>query len=302
MNKAMVNLFFLKTFVTAAQMGSFRLAAEKNNITQPALSQQMRILEKTLNCVLFERSSKKIVLTADGQIFMSYAQQILGLYDNAKTEIAEHHNRFTGVIHILSIYTMGLYQLNPIMQHLLKKYPGININLEYSHSDTIYEAIKAGTADFGLVAYPKPKLGMIVKIFAHEELVLVQSNKHNFFKKKNVQLQDLNNVRFIGFDPKTLTGETIHKYLAAKGIKLNIIKEYENIETIKNAINVGMGCSILPKSTVTQEIQAKTFDMIKVKGLDIKRPLAIIHNSNKVFSNSTRLFYEMINSKFANKS
>lgn len=297
----MINLFFIKTFVAAAQTGSFRLAAEKNNITQPAVSQHIRILERTLNCILFERSAKKVVLTADGQIFMSYAQQILDLYEDAKTEIAEHHNRYTGVIHILSIYTMGLYQLNPIMQHLLKKYPGININLEYCHSDEIYEAIKAGTADFGLVAYPKPKAGCVVKIFTHEDLVLVQSHKHNFFKKRNVRLQDLNNIKFIGFDPKTLTGEAIHKYLAAKGIKLNIIKEYENIETIKNAINVGMGCSILPKSTVTQEIQTKVFNMISVKGLDIKRPLAIIHNNNKVFSNSTRLFYEMINSKFTRK-
>ncbi|MBF0489088.1 MAG: LysR family transcriptional regulator [Candidatus Omnitrophica bacterium] len=295
----MINLFFIKTFISVAQTGSFRLAAEKNNITQPAVSQHIRLLEKRLRCVLFERSSKKITLTSDGLIFISYAQQILELYENAKTKISENNNQFTGDIHIISIYTMGLYQLKPIMQHLLKKYPGININLEYGYHDAIYEAIKKRTADFGLVAYPKPMSGCMFKIFAEEEMVLVQSNKHHFFKKRNVQLKELNGISFVGLDSKTPTGAAIHQYLVSKDIQLNLIKESENIETIKNAVDVGIGCSILPKSTVLQEVKNKTFDIIQVKGLDIKRPLAILYSNKKIFSKSTRLFYEMIHKDYS---
>ena len=290
----MFNLFFLKTFITVAQTGSFRLAAEKNNITQPAVSQHIHILEKKLHCTLFERSTKRVVLSADGQIFMTYAQQILDLYANAKIKIAENNKQYTGDIHIVSIYTMGLYQLKPVLQHLLKKYPGININLEYEHHNAVYEAVKKGTADFGLVAYPKHLKDCTVKIFAHEDLVIVQSHKHRFFKKKNIQFKDLNGVPFVGFDDKTLTGETIHQYFIDKKIKLNIIKEYENIETIKNAVDVGMGYSVLPKSTVLAEVKNKTFDIIHVDGLDLKRPLAIIYSNRKIFSTSARLFLDMI--------
>ncbi len=295
----MINLFFIKTFIAVAQTGSFRLAAEKNNITQPAVSQHILLLEKKLRCTLFERSSKKIVLTADGQIFMSYAQQMLELYDTAKAKISENNNRYMGVIHIVSIYTMGLYQLKPIMQHLLKKYPGITINLEYCYHDAVYEAIKKGTADFGLVAYPKPMAGCTVKVFDEEELVLVQSHKHKFFKKNHVQLKNLNGLPFVGLDTKTPTGLATQKYLLSKGVKLNLVKEYENIETVKDAIDVGIGYSVLPKSTITQEIKNKSFDIIQASGLDIKRPLAIIYSNKKVFLKSTRLFYEMINKKYS---
>ncbi len=291
----MINLFFFKTFISVAETGSFRLAAEKNNITQPAVTQHIQILEKHFHCILFERSLKKIVLTPDGQILMSYARQMLEVYANAHSKITENNKHYAGTIHIVSIYTMGLYQLKPILQHLLKKYPDINVNLEYMHQDDIYEAIKKGTADFGLVAYPKPMPGCTVKIFSEEDLVLVQSKLHPLLKKRNLRLEDLNGVDFIGFDTTTQTGKAIEQYLHDKSIRPNIIKVYSNIETIKNAIDVGVGCSILPISTVTQEIKSKSFDILPVKDMNFKRPLSIIYKNQKVFSKATQLFYDMIN-------
>ncbi len=290
----MINLFFLKTFITVAQTGSFRVAAEKNNITQPAVTQHIRILERTLHCVLFERTSRKIILTADGQIFMSYAQQILELYEESRNKILENKNQCTGTIHIYSVYTMGLYQLKPIMQKLLSKNPGININLEYAHRDAIYEAIKLGKADFGLVAYPKPMPGCTSKVFTQEELILVQSHKHRIFKKKTIEKKDLEGKNFVGFDASTTTGEDIQHYFASQNIRLNIIKEYQNIETIKNSIDIGLGFSILPKSTVLQEIKNKTFDVITVKDFYNNTATTEIYTNKKTFSKSARLFLNLL--------
>ncbi len=297
----MTNLFFFKTFIAVAETGSFRLAAEKNNITQPAVTQHIQSLEKEFHCVLFERSLNKITLTPDGQILMTYARQLLEIYANAHLKISENNKHFAGTIHIVSIYTMGLYQLKPILQHLLKKYPGINVNVEYMHQDDIYAAIKKGAADFGLIAYPKVMPGCTIKIFSEEEMILVQSHKQPIFKKKTITLQEINDINFIGFDTVTQTGKAIEQYLNTKNISVNIVKEDSNIETIKNAIDVGLGCSILPKTTVLQEIRNKSFDVIHVKGMNIKRPLAIIYKNQKVFSTSTRLFYEMINKAQSNK-
>lgn len=295
----MTNLFFIKTFVSVVHTGSFRLAAEKNHITQPAVSQHIRSLEKRLNCVLLERSSKKVVLTPAGHVFMTYALAILENYETARLKIAEIDDQDFGVIHIVSIYTMGLYLLKPVMQHLLKKYPKINFQLEYVQHDSIYEIIKNGQADFGLVAFPKDSPFCSYKIFTQEPLVLVQSRKHPFFRKKLISLKDLSGAKFVSLGHQTPTGQAIHRFFKEQSIPINVVKEDNNIETVKNSVDVGMGCAILPRSTVMQEVKAGTFDIVKIRGSSITRPLAIIHNKKKVFSRSAKLFYDMIqNSRF----
>ncbi len=290
----MTNLFFIKTFVSVAQTGSFRLAAERNHITQPAVSQHIRSLEQRLNCVLLERSSKKVVLTPAGQIFMTYALLILENYETARSKIADIDNQDSGMIHIVSIYTMGLYLLKSVMQHLLKNHPNINFQLEYVQHDAIYEIIKNGQADFGLVAFPKETPSCTHKVFTEERLVLVQSRRHPFFKKRTIDLNDLEGIKFVSLGSQTPTGKAIHRFFEKQGAALNVVKEDNNIETIKNSVDVGMGCAILPKSTVAQEVKSRTFDIIDIKNFTITRPLAVIHNKKKVFSRSARLFYEMI--------
>jgi len=295
----MVDLFFLKTFLSIAESGSFRSAAQKNNISQPAVSQQMRILERKFNTVLFERSAKKVLLTPGGQILLRYAQQMLQLYKNAEAEIQHMNTHWIGLIKIASIYSMGLYQLKPLIQQFMKKYPGINIHLEYHQHDIIYEMVRNGTIDFGLVAFPKQAQGIRINIYDEDELVLVQSMKRPLIKAKKIGLQDLNGVNFIALDRKTPTGAQIFTSFQAAGAQPTIVEEYDNIETIKNTIELGRGCAVLPKRTISQELKTKMFKVVPLKDFNLKRPLAILTSKTKVFTKSTQAFYDLINKKIA---
>lgn len=290
----MVHLFFIKTFVAVAKTGSFRSAAIENNITQPAVSQHIRQLENRLNCKLFERTAKKIMLTEAGKIFLTSAEELLKLYENAKSQIEELSSSSTGSIRIASIYSMGLYLLKPVMQHFLKEYPGINIQLEYRQNERIYEMVRNDTVDFGLVALPEQKPGLTIKVFAFDKLLLVQSRQHPFFKRKHIELAQLDNVKMVGLDPKTPTGRMILEFLHTREISPDVIKKSDNIETLKNAVEIGMGCAILPESTLGYELKNKIFDKIAVTGLNLTRPLAILYNSKKTFNRPSRLFYEML--------
>ena len=293
----MIDLFFVKSFIAVAQTGSFRLAAERNNITQPAVSQHIHILEQKLNCSLFERSSRKTILTPAGKVFFGYAQQMLDAYQNAYTEIEKMNNLSAGSISVASIYSIGLYQLKPIIQHFLKKYPKINIHLEYSHHNTVYQMVKEKLVDFGLIAFPKEMPGFQTKIFTYDQLVLVQSPKHRFFKKnEKVELKKLNDVNFVGFDTATPTGQAINQFFKGHDVRINLVKEYENIDTVKNAIEVGLGCSILPKMTISKELKDSTLEIIALQGFDLKRPLAIVHKNQKVFTKAAKIFLESITS------
>ena len=290
----MINLFYLKTFVAVTKTLSFRVAAERNFITQPAVSQHIRIIEKKLNVTLFERRGKNILLTSAGKAFLPYAENILKQYEDAQAHIRELENKFGGTIRVATIYSIGLYELKPAVQKFLKKYPQVNLHLEYQKSSTIYEMVSNRTVDFGMVAFPQKRNGVVAQTFAEDELVLAQSPQQRILPKRTIALKDLEGVKLIGFAADTATGKVIQHFFAARKIRPDIRHEYDNIELIKSAVILGLGCALLPKKTILRELKDRTLETVNVPGLDIKRPIGVLYPGNKIFTKTTRTFYEML--------
>lgn len=290
----MVDLFFLKTFVAITKTNSFRIAAERNHVTQPAVSQHIQILEKKLGAKLFERHGKKITLTPAGKIFLPYAENILKQYEEAKSHIHELDHKFNDTIHIATIYSIGLYELESIIRKFFKKYPKINLHLEYQPNASIYEMIFNRTIDFGLVAYPQKKTGIVSKTFTDDSLVCVQSPTRRTIPKKHIASKDLDGVKFIDFARTTPTGKFINQFFASKKILPNIVHEYDNIELIKSAAILGLGYAILPKKTIVRELKERSLEIIRVNGLNLRRPLGVLHPEKKIFTKSTKAFYETL--------
>ncbi|MBI4352798.1 MAG: LysR family transcriptional regulator [Candidatus Omnitrophica bacterium] len=290
----MVNLFFLKTFVDVAKVGSLRAAAYKNYVSQPAVTQHIQLLEEKLQCKLFERQKKKVLLTPCGRVFLASAENILKLYEEAKMKVGETQNRFEGTIRIATIYSIGLYELQPLIRSFLRRYPKIDIHLEYQPFNKIYEMVMNQSVDFGFVAFPKRKYGVISETFAEEELVLAQSPHHPVIPKKKTALRELNQAKFVAFRMETPTRGAIDEFLKKNGAEPRVVNEYDNIETLKSAILLGLGCSIVPKNTILRELKDRALETIPLQGLSLKRPLGILHHKGKAFTRSTQDFYEMI--------
>lgn len=297
----MINLFFIKTFVAVAKTGSFRIAAERNFITQPAVSGHIRILENRLNCVLLERRGKKVVLTACGEKFLVYAQELLQLYQEAKLQVDLVNNRSSGLIRVGTIYSIGFYELKSFLKVFLRKYPNINVQLEYYQNHQIYELILNRKIDFGLVAYPKPIKGIKSNIFTKDKLVLIQSRENKIFPKKIFPLEKLNHQKFISLSSETPTGAKISRFLSAKKIYPDIVHEYDNIETLKSVTETGMGCSIVPNNTIKEEVRNKTLEILSPQSLDLSRDIAIIYPQGKNFTKAMKLFHSMLLNKFTVK-
>ena len=290
----MVDLFFIKTFVTAAKTSSFRVAADRNSVTQPAVSQHIRILERKLDTTLFERQGRKVCLTHAGKTFLPYAENILKQYEEAKMRIKESENKFKGTIRIATIYSIGLYELQPTIKVFFRKYPDINLHIEYQHNASIYEMVLNRTIDFGLVAFPQPRNGIVTKTFLEDKLVLVQPPMHRIVKKRKLSLKDLDGLAFIAFSALTPTGKAIGQFLSNHNIYPDIIHEYDNIELIKSAVILGMGCALVPQHTITRELKERSLETISVDGLDLKRPLGLLYPEGKVFTKSTQAFCEIM--------
>ncbi len=290
----MVHLFYLKTFITVTKTRSFTITAERNAITQPAISQHIRILERTLETTLFERRGKTISLTPAGQAFLPYAENILKQYEEAKMRVRETDNKFSGTIRIATIYSVGLYELKTAVGKFIKKYPDIHLHMEYHHNTAIYEMVLNRSVDFGIVAFPKKKNGIVTETFVEDNLVFVQSPLHQIIKKKNIALNDLEQVKFISFSPTIPTGKTIYRFFSDKRIHPNILHEYDNIELIKNAAVLGLGCALLPRNTIDRELKDRSLEIISVEGLNIQRPVGILYPKGNIFTKSTRTFYDML--------
>src|SRR5689334_1693111 len=145
----------LKVFCDLAETESFTKAAQINNVTQSAVSQQISSLERQFKCLLIERSKKKFRLTREGEVLYDYSKQIVQTYDLLHSKIQEMKDIVAGTIRIATIYSIGLHELPPYIKKLLSSYPSVNVHVEYRRANQVYEDVLGNVVDLGLVSYPE---------------------------------------------------------------------------------------------------------------------------------------------------
>jgi LysR family transcriptional regulator, transcriptional activator of the cysJI operon len=280
----------LKVFCDLAETESFTKAAQINEITQSAVSQQVSALERTFRALLIERSKKKFRLTREGEILYDYAKQLINLYESLYNKLQEVRDIVSGTIRVSTIYSIGLHELPPYLKKFLKAYPTVNVHVEYRRSNQVYEGVLGNTDDLGLVAYPvkDPKLEIVP--LRKDTLVLVCHPKHHLAKKDGVSLADLSGEKFVAFEPDIPTRKAIDKILKDAAVNVETVMEFDNIETVKRAVEIGAGISIVPQSTVAQEVSKHTLEAVTLENGTLSRPLAVIYKRSKVLSPAMKHF------------
>lgn len=280
----------LKVFCDLSETESFTRAAQINEITQSAVSQQISSLERQFKSLLIERSKKKFRLTREGQVLYEYSKQIIQTYDSLHSRLQEIKDIISGTIRVATIYSIGLHDLPPYLKKFLKSFPTVNVHVEYRRANQVYEDVLGNVVDLGLVAYPTkdPKLELVP--LRKDALVLICHPKHPLAKNKSVKLSQLNGQKFIGFEPDIPTRKAIDKILKDNNVEVQTVMEFDNIETVKRAVEIEAGVSIVPQGTITQEVSKQTLSELKIEGLDLYRPLAAIYKKNKVLSPAMKQF------------
>ena len=292
----------LKVFCDLAETESFTKAAQINEITQSAVSQQVSALERTFKALLIERSKKKFRLTREGEILYEYAKQIINQYDSLYNKLQEVRDVVCGTIRVSTIYSIGLHDLPPYLKKFLKSYQTVNVHVEYRRSNQVYEDILGNADDLGLVAYPvkDPKLEVVP--LRKDKLVLICHPKHPLAKNDNVSLKDLAGQRFVAFEPDIPTRKAIDKAFKDAGVEVQTAMEFDNIETVKRAVEIDAGISIVPASTVAQEVAKHTLEAVELDNGSLSRPLAVIYKKNKVLSPAMKQFIATLKGEAAAKT
>ncbi|HSY42997.1 MAG TPA: LysR family transcriptional regulator [Candidatus Acidoferrum sp.] len=284
----------LKVFCDLAETESFTKAAQINGVTQSAVSQQISALERTFKSLLIERSKKKFRLTREGQTLYDYSKQIIQSYESLHSKLQELKDIISGTIRVATIYSIGLHDLPPYIKRFMKSYPTVNVHVEYRRANQVYEDVLSNVVDIGLVAYPmkEPKLEIVP--LRKEPLTLICHPTHPFAKHKDVKLKALAGQKIIGFEPDIPTRKALDKILKEHGVEVKHVMEFDNVETVKRAVEIDAGISIVPMGTVQQEISKQTLVAVPIEDGDFFRPLAAIYKKNKVLSPAMKQFLTIL--------
>jgi DNA-binding transcriptional LysR family regulator len=292
----------LKVFCDLAETESFTKAALINQITQSAVSQQVSALERTFKALLIERSKKKFRLTREGEILYDYSKQLINTYDSLFNKVQEVRDVVGGNIRVSTINSIGIHDLPPYLKKFLKAFPNVNVHVEYRRSNQVYDDVLGNADDLGLVAYPvkDPKLEIVP--LRKDKMVVICHPKHPLAKSENIAFKDLAGQKFIAFEPDIPTRKAIDKAFKEAGVEVDTVMEFDNIETVKRAVEIDAGISIVPQTTITQEVAKHTLESIELDGGSLARPLAAIYKKNKVLSPAMKQFINTLKGEPAGKA
>lgn len=288
-----MNLDSLRVFCEVARQRSFSKAAEKLDVTQSAVSQAVQQVEREISSQLIDRSRRPLCLTPSGDRFYTAAREILELYERTIVEIHELENDVVGPITVASIYSVGLYHADAIGR-FMASYPRATVRLQYLRPNLVVEAVLSGEATLGLISYPKPTKDLSVVPWREEEMVFVCPPNHPLSGRESIRLEEAAAHPIIGFDPDLEIRKRIDAAFRKKKLDARVVLEFDNIETVKQAVQVGAGVSFLPEETVKQAAIAGALSISKLDPADLRRPVGVIFRRAKPLSTAAVKFIESL--------
>ena len=285
----------LKTFCDLVESGSFSRAARLNFISQSAVSQQLKALETRYGRPLVERGGHRgVAPTEAGRVFYDHSRELLERFRVMEERLRERDGVIAGTVRIATVYSIGLHTLPPYVTRFMKARPQVNVHIEYSRTDKVCEACAGSTIDIGIVAFPLRRPGVAVVPWREEALVLVCSPGHRLARRHKSSLAQLRGENFVAFERDIPTRKTIDRILREHQVAVNTVMEFDNIETIKRSVEVGSGISILPDSTVVNEVKTGLLARVEFSEGPFTRTIGIVYRRGRTLSAAAQEFVRLL--------
>jgi DNA-binding transcriptional LysR family regulator len=288
-----MNLETAKIICSLVELKSFSHTADLHSISQSAVSQQIAQIELDHKIQLFDRKKRPIELTGAGEVFYRACKDILERYDQMASELTQL-NQSSCKIRLAAIFSIGMHTLQPYIKRFISIYPDINLSVEYSDAKDIYEKLLRGSIDIGVVAIPRRDRNLQVLPFEDEPLMLVCPPEHPLANCTEIDIHQIQSEKFVAFAVDVPTRSLIDSILARYGVNIRIATEFDNIETIKRAIEIGTGISILPKSSLRTELAAGSLKAISFSNENFYRSTGIIIRKDRTLSKAARHLIDLM--------
>jgi DNA-binding transcriptional LysR family regulator len=284
----------IKVFCDLASLRSFSKAAVANDRSQPAVSRIVHELEQRLGGKLVDRSCRPLQLTPLGQAYYEGCKQLLERFAELEASLMRSPPALGITIHVAAIYSVGLGDMGQYVQRFEAQHPHAKVHIDYVHPDQVYERIEEGVADFGLVSFPRHSREWVVHPWRDEVMVVACSPRHPLSKQVSVRLPDLDGQKYIAFEKNLVIRKEVDRFLREHDVAVEIVHEFDNIESIKRDIEVGHGLALLPEPMLRQEVQTGSLRALPLEGARLVRPLGIIHRRRPVPGSAVKAFIDLL--------
>ena len=284
---------YCKIFCDLVESKSFTRAAQLNSITQSAVSQQLKFIERQLNAKLLDRSGvRKIFLTAEGEIFYQAVRDITNRFDQALSDVKAVGNIVSGNLHISAASSVGFCELIPVLKRFHGTHPSVDIRIKFCSLTSLYTDVTQGASNIGIAdfLYESPKLQLIN--LTPEPFMVVCHPKHPFSTQETINPKTLSGQHLVTFESHSPARRAINGFFKGAGVEVDQILEFDNIEAIKKAVEMDMGFALLPAASVAEEVGRGTLVKRKIKGNAPIRPLAIVRDKRNPITAPMKLFIE----------
>jgi len=294
---ASTQLRALKIFCDVVQQRSFSRAADENHISQSGASQTVNQLEQRLGVKLIDRSKRPFILTPEGEVYYEGCRGLVERYITLEDKVRTLHREVAGRVRVASIYSVGLHHMNAFTEVFRQQYPKADVRVEYLHPHRVYEAIANDKADIGLISFPRSSRTIEAIGWRSDPMLLVCAPSHRLARRPRVSLEALEGEKMVGFDGDLTIRREIDRVLHQHQVEVDVVMEFDNIETIKRAIEIDAGIGLLPAPTVAREVEVGTLVAIPLTTADLIRPLGIIHRRGRELCSTAQRFIGLLQQK-----
>ena len=267
---------YLQVFVTVVEKGNFSRAAEELHMTQPAVSQYIQTLERTIGARLLERTNKYVRLNKAGNAVYHHAKEILGLYEKMQRIVDDLTNKASGILTIGSSYTFGEYVLPHIIAKMQTSYPDIDPTITIANTKEIAELVANHQLDVGIIEGHFKEKNLIVEKLAKDSMYIVASSKHAFSLKGEVTVKDVEKETWIIREQGSGTREAQDAMFQKYELHPVKLMEFGSTQLIKESVEAGLGISLLSNWAIQKELLLGSLKIIDVKGLPFTREFSVI--------------------------
>ena len=284
----------LRLYCDLVRLRSYSRAAERHHVSQSAASQAIGKLERDLGATLLDRTRRPLAVTPSGHAFYEACLGVLAAWEQARAAVSAAEPSIDGTVRLAAIYSVGVYEVSRYLQEFASAYPEATVQLECLHSHQVVGAVLNGEADVGMLSFPPHDPDLVVIGLRSEPMVFVCGPHHRLARRRTVRPVDLRGEGFVAFEPSLMIRKVIDRALRHHGAQVEVALEFDNIDTIKQAVAGGQGVSILPRPTIEPEIELGTLVGIPIAIPDLVRPLGIIHARHRPLSPTVERFIEVV--------
>jgi LysR family hydrogen peroxide-inducible transcriptional activator len=237
----------LEYFVAVAETGGFTRAAERCNVAQPSLSQQVIKLEQELGEPLFDRLPRRVVLTEAGRTLLPHANSILAELQNIKQGLNEDVESGRGVLSVGFIPTIAPFVLPRVIKRFSQDFPLATLSVQEDLTEALVRDIVDGKLDVGITSLPIHNKLIRTKELLAEPLMVASSREYDIINHASIHVKELDDFPFIALDEVHCFGEQVQAFCYEQDLDVQIVCHTSQLSTVQNCISVGLGVSLVPQ-------------------------------------------------------